>query len=224
VLWLDAAVGITPNGTDVAAWADQSGNGNDAAQTTASKQPFIDATGFQGLDTVVFDGVSENLQIPDDNSLDLTGSFTWFYVGNFTAPAANRSFFNKGAITGYLQRIDGGTRLQMVINDGINNNVMNSSGIPVSTDVIFTGRLNLGVNCNYTQLGISIGNPTNNLTLIQTNATDLFIGSNSTGTGEFLPGDMSHLLIYNSALSTSNMNLVGNFLANIYGLTWTDIP
>ncbi len=43
VLWLRADMGVTLNGTDVSAWADQSGNGNNVAQGTASAQPLYDA-------------------------------------------------------------------------------------------------------------------------------------------------------------------------------------
>lgn len=38
-LWLKYNTGITLNGSDVSAWADQSGKGNNATQTTASRQP-----------------------------------------------------------------------------------------------------------------------------------------------------------------------------------------
>lgn len=60
-LWLDASVGITLNGSDVSAWADQSGNGNDATQGTASAQPAFNSTGLNGFPTVEFDGVDEFL-------------------------------------------------------------------------------------------------------------------------------------------------------------------
>lgn len=48
LLWLRADRGITLNGSDVAAWADQSGNGYDFAQTAAGKQPAFTASGGPG--------------------------------------------------------------------------------------------------------------------------------------------------------------------------------
>lgn len=61
-LWLHADLGITLNGSDVSAWADQSGNGNDVAQSTPSKQPaytgVVLTSGAQALD---FDGVGHAL-------------------------------------------------------------------------------------------------------------------------------------------------------------------
>jgi len=41
ILWLDASRGITLNGSDVSAWADQSGEGNDLTQATPSNQPLF---------------------------------------------------------------------------------------------------------------------------------------------------------------------------------------
>ena len=44
VLWVHGAAGITLNGTDVSAWADQSGAGNDLSQGTADRQPGFTAS------------------------------------------------------------------------------------------------------------------------------------------------------------------------------------
>ena len=41
VLWLDAGVGITPNGANASGWADRSTKGNDLSQSVAAKQPII---------------------------------------------------------------------------------------------------------------------------------------------------------------------------------------
>lgn len=44
-LWLRSDLGITLNGSDVSAWADQSGSGNNVSQGTASRQPAYNASG-----------------------------------------------------------------------------------------------------------------------------------------------------------------------------------
>lgn len=57
ILWLKSDVGITLNGSNVSAWDDQSGAGNDATQATAASQPaFAD-------DEVTFDGSDDFLTI-----------------------------------------------------------------------------------------------------------------------------------------------------------------
>jgi hypothetical protein len=59
-LWLKASLGITI-GTGVSAWADQSGNGHDFPQATGAAQPALEATGYAGKPSVLFDGVDDVL-------------------------------------------------------------------------------------------------------------------------------------------------------------------
>lgn len=53
-LWLKADVGVSTSGSNVTAWADQSGNGNNVAQATGAKQPTFNSSSANGLPTVVF--------------------------------------------------------------------------------------------------------------------------------------------------------------------------
>ena len=53
----------------VAAWADQSGNGNDATQPVATRQPSVHRAGLAKRDTLAFDGVGSGLGIADAASL-----------------------------------------------------------------------------------------------------------------------------------------------------------
>ena len=66
-IYLKADAGITLNGSNVSAWADQSGNNYIAQQSTSSKQPLINLNAANGKPSVKFDGV--------DDFLDLNTSF-----------------------------------------------------------------------------------------------------------------------------------------------------
>jgi hypothetical protein len=59
-VWFRADKGITLNGSNVSAWADQSGNGNSASQGTSGDQPAFSATGnpLGGASVVWGGGVS----------------------------------------------------------------------------------------------------------------------------------------------------------------------
>jgi len=59
--WYEADEGVTLNGSYVSAWADKSGNGNTAYQTTAAAQPLLvlGATP-SGQPVLRFDGPSGN--------------------------------------------------------------------------------------------------------------------------------------------------------------------
>lgn len=62
-LWLKADAGITKDGSDyVSAWADQSGNGNDASQGTGTNQPLWVDTQLNGKPVIRFDGINDYLK------------------------------------------------------------------------------------------------------------------------------------------------------------------
>jgi hypothetical protein len=53
-LWLRGDLGITLNGGDVSAWADQSGNGQHFTQATGAQQPLYVASGISSMPSVAF--------------------------------------------------------------------------------------------------------------------------------------------------------------------------
>jgi hypothetical protein len=65
-LWLKADAGRTMNGSNVAVWADQSGNNLQATQTTASRQPVLVSSAVNGKPAFRFDGVDDYLAFPLD--------------------------------------------------------------------------------------------------------------------------------------------------------------
>ena len=85
ILWLRGDMGITPNGSDVAGWADQSGNGNDAAQANPADQPAFEAAGGpNSTPCVTFVRAStEELGLPVGMT-DASSDYTTFVVVNQT--------------------------------------------------------------------------------------------------------------------------------------------
>lgn len=72
ILWLRADLGITLNGSNISAWADQSGAANDATQAVAGKQPLWVAGGFSGNRPCArFDGVDDSMTLA---ALDMSSS------------------------------------------------------------------------------------------------------------------------------------------------------
>jgi len=87
VVWLDAARGVT--GSPVTRWADQSGAGNDAAQTAAGSQPALTAAGINGMPALTFNGQATFLRIADSATTRWgTGAFTVMVVAR-GAPNTN---------------------------------------------------------------------------------------------------------------------------------------
>lgn len=59
-LWLEADRGITLDGSNnVSAWADQSGNGRHAAQTTLDARPAWSTAAYNGMPGITFDGIND---------------------------------------------------------------------------------------------------------------------------------------------------------------------
>jgi hypothetical protein len=84
VLWLKADAGITQSGGYVSAWADQSGNGKDFTQGTASKQPAYVTGVLNGKPVVRFDDSDDGMA----SSLNLSAPYTVFIVFNRTVAAS----------------------------------------------------------------------------------------------------------------------------------------
>lgn len=64
-LWLDATKGITKDGSNlVSQWSDQSGNSNHATQGTATNQPLWVTASINSNPSVLFDGVDNKMETP----------------------------------------------------------------------------------------------------------------------------------------------------------------
>ncbi|WP_422361625.1 T9SS type A sorting domain-containing protein [Reichenbachiella sp.] len=62
-LWLKANAGVTGT-TQISAWADQSGQGNNAAMGTAAKRPSLTTDAFNFNPGITFDGTDDMLDVP----------------------------------------------------------------------------------------------------------------------------------------------------------------
>jgi len=80
VQWLDADDGatLTDSGSDndVDIWADKSGQGNDAGQTSAANQPLIVPAGINNRTAIGFDGADDRLDVADDATLNTGGPYS----------------------------------------------------------------------------------------------------------------------------------------------------
>lgn len=85
--------GITHGtGANVAAWADQSGNANNAAQGTDASRPTLTS---DGLD---FDGSNDHLSTPDAASLDATTKLTIGYRVKLDTVGSDQGINHKGTV------------------------------------------------------------------------------------------------------------------------------
>lgn len=97
-LWLKADAGITTNAAGhVTGWNDQSGKNNHAAQTDETLAPALVANALNAKPVLRFDGTDDYLEVPDSDSLSITGDITTFFVVNFDDFATFRAVWAKTA-------------------------------------------------------------------------------------------------------------------------------
>ena len=83
-VWLKADTGTTADPTTraVSSWADQSGHGNDALQSTTGSQPLLVGGTVNNLPALRFDGADDRLTLPASVAMD---NFTIYVVARPTA-------------------------------------------------------------------------------------------------------------------------------------------
>src|ERR1043166_6331903 len=97
-LWLKADAGVSTNASGgVTAWADQSGNANNAAQPNGAQAPAFVANALNAKPVLRFDGADDFLDVPDSDSLSFTGDMASFFVVRFDDFATYRAVWAKTA-------------------------------------------------------------------------------------------------------------------------------
>lgn len=244
VAWLDASdrstlFDATTGGSTVSAnggvarWADKSGNGNSATQSTANDRPLLRENNKAGKSVLEFDGTSDFLRIPDANSLDLD-AFTFFAVvriGTYTTGSVRfPAILNKGD---YLSAA--GTSYELVVNGGLSPfwstgiaSGSTFSNVPATVSVtqnawalVAARRAVAGAGFAFVNKSSAGNTSVVGGTLNNTSAA-VGIGARGTGTpsatGDLFPGIMAEILIYNFAMTDAQMTTVNNYLYGKWAL------
>tara|TARA_R110001599_G_scaffold107121_1_gene269236 strand:- start:526 stop:1236 length:711 start_codon:yes stop_codon:yes gene_type:complete len=207
-VWLRADSGVTFNipTKRVSAWQDKSGNSNDVAQATVSKQPLREGYGGQNEKAYFsFDGENDGL-ISDSNS-PIGSDFTIFEVSKFDSVSGavfNYSHLeNKISIgidsNGYFfTRVDG-DGVELTTNTGITNTGKNHIGV--------LKKHNKRIDLSYYDSSNSITNTTNNPGFdgsVVYNESSFSVG--------VLDGQSQELIVYNRVLSDTEIAKVTDYL------------
>lgn len=135
--WLTYLVsdrGITLNGSGVSNWADQSGNGKDAAQATAANQPTFAANALNGHPSIIGDGTNDVLVF---GTLDLpapgtTPSFFWAVFRTVTWSSNDSLYAGNTTTTMRLRHITASPNFGAI---NASAGTQNTTGAPVGTFV-----------------------------------------------------------------------------------------
>ena len=226
-LWLDAADSstlfnataggslVTTDGAAVARWADKSGNNRHATQTTANARPILKTSIKNGRNVLRFDGTNDILtstcSISGFASATVFGVFkrTGTFIGaslGYSGSAGLRLYGENGYPVYFDGRPTGSSAFSSsVAVAGQSTNFVLAGGICTTTNM--TAYLN-GTAAASTNVSIS--------TIIAQNRTD--IGALNPPGQNFCSGDYSEILIYNSALTTTQRQQVETYLNSKWAL------
>lgn len=228
VLWLRADAGVTESAGKVTNWADQSGNGLNAAQGTASEQPNFTASNSllnnRPSINYVPDGVNAiRLVVPDNDLLDDGSGFSFFVA-----------FYNNSTTgtVGLLNKRNGNNNQQsyrfyrdgtnLISNVGNSSNTVTLGGANVAGHILsavydgsLAGNKYFAFRNSNANSGSSNGN---DLTSLPNTTSSLHIGNFNAGDARALNGDIAEVIIYKAALTAPERIVVENYLSQKYNI------
>lgn len=216
VIWLDGNILNYSTVPSISSWPDQSGNGNDFSQGTASNQPSrVTYGGFYG---VRFDGGDwiNNAGIGALNTN--TNSQFIVYNGNkanHTGMLFESSFTQSSQFLRTFRTSTGDVRSWVLKSTGgiVDNTTTNSSAFQIVSSIWDGNSQTFNSFKDGASIGSKVGangNPTGNY--------KNSIGAASNNAYKF-DGDMGEVIIYNSVLNSAQQNIVNNYLSSKFNIS-----
>lgn len=223
-LWLDASdtSTITESSGAVSQWNDKSGYGRHVSQATSANQPTTNSTSQNGLNTLSFDGGGDKMST----------AAAW---GTFNGPTPRTALIvAKAGTTGYRWILAFGSesntgRIYMVGTPSSNTNAYvawsgdHDSGYAMGTTShrIIVSRL---AGLRSSQIWLDGGAPSNFTTSVDVNTTStgpLWVSRQYQNDAEWWKGEIAEIILCSETLTIGEINLIGRWLADKWGLTWT---
>lgn len=237
LLWLDAADDTTfsySSGTEVSQWRDKSGNNNHASQSTVANQP-TRSTFVNSRKSVNFQSANgDRLRIP-------SGIVTPSYVTAIVAIKPGTQSYNyavildqdhsySGGYSGWvIQRNNNASQWLSWVANGAGNNWLNPNGISYSdnTPQIVTLRKSSSTLTLYSSgtgsADVSISDQSiNQLSYFGLNIGYWRAGVDIYSDFRYFNGEICEILVYNRALSATELKQVHTYLGQKWGVSNTD--
>jgi hypothetical protein len=215
----------TINTDNVTAWADQSGNGNNANVENSGEEPTFVSSFSNSKPAIQFDGVTQLLNVADSNSLDFLNTSIFIVLKRTGVGIGNEITFMKNGDAledagSYWQPawLDGENMHFSVDNGGSYNRnsfVDISDGIARITDFTFDGTdFNIYVN------GVQTATYNDQVGNINITSGSLQIGgyNQSFDAAEYFNGQIAEVIMYNRAVTTTERQQVEAYLNTKYAI------
>jgi len=214
--WFMASEGVTLVSGDVSGWADQSGHGNDAAQTTAGNRPLFVADAFNGHPVLRFDGVNNYLSL--DMSF-LAGSDFSIYTAIQRNSDASTSYYCPGGAAGNFVGPHIGWRTDTTYTLAFTGAAVNET-IPAFTTtkpLVVGNRFSqtFGFNVCYYEDGV-LHSMTGANTTPLTSVLNGEIGRSLNNNGTALDGDIAEIFFFDRRMSDAEDAMMAGYLGNKY--------
>jgi hypothetical protein len=235
-LWLKADAGVTLSGSNVTAWADQSGNGNNATPPDAVNgyEPLFVSNSVNGLPTIRFlDSSTSLLVTPSFLAVSYNTPISIIAVAKAVASevvvdgSAQRWLLPSGASEsfeiGFTFGAYGNTspNYSAMVGSNLVGEVESESSEIIGTETAVVSLTNTGTTVNFHKNGTSVGSldPSSYST---TNASDGVwgIGAQLCGGSVYLPAkfNLAELVIYNRLITTPERQQVEAYLNTKYAI------
>jgi hypothetical protein len=208
-VWLRADADVTVSNGLVSNWLDQSGNANHAWMTTVTRRPTLVNGAINGLPVIRFNGAQSLLL----TSAVTPTNFTILIVGKNNMPTETYSMIlGPGGSTANNQlRWENGSQVLTV---GTGNNM------PARITSIGNTRINhvLAVRYNGSTMEVYRNGAWMGSHNFTTTGPWTLLQIGAWYSSHFMRGDLAEVLIYDTALSNTNLNTATNYLRSKYAL------
>ncbi len=223
--WYRSDVGVTQS-SGVSSWSDQSGNGNDATQSTTAQKPTLvtGAVNNSVLPALSFDGANDRLVMPTDFS-DLTAGASLFIVLKPTSTSGTCTPITVGNSSNADALIvqTSNTNATFVAYNNTTSSSFSTSNNPITVnsyqvmEQTFEPGGSNGTG-TITINGVQQAQATNLVSTLRNVSRSInSIGMNIAG-ADFFQGEIAEILFYKSTVSESKKASIRSYLLSKFGL------
>jgi len=218
-LWLKADAGVTLSGSNVTAWADQSGNGNNA--TSPDTYPTFVSSSINSKPAISFNDDGSWMQIPQNN-IGNEGNISIFVVLNYSAGAILLNKGDAATFNATVWEITTSNGFGFVDNIDLEEPSWNTVPISIPQDepVLLEAFSSAGVSqIAYNGTNSGSPSPANN----NFNPISQYIGIGGGGTDggstTYLDARIAEIIIYNRQVTNPERQEVEAYLMSKYAIT-----
>ena len=219
LVWLRSDVGVTSSGGNVSAWADQSGNGNNATQSSGTNKPTLVTGAISASPALAFNGTNEYMALPSGFAKFPSGA-SIFAVYKPTAGTAGARIIDFGPANTTdsfnLSIASTTTDTYTVYNGSTATSLTNTAGMTLNQfqllEMVQTQGGLATMWTNSTQNGQAALQSISNV-----NRTGNFIGQASSGSNYFT-GQIAEIFVFNAGLNATDRVNLENYVASKYGI------